>query len=747
MESLQAYRQEKIQPITKEELQKDHPQLSRLYVGKKGPVAFVSIAAKLAGQAVGSICKKETDTRLVPIRWMAKVGSPSGYLRDDDRSVRSRTLADMNLDTIREKIAADLYQALGVGLYEVPKTRLVSLPLIEPFTQHHGLAQYFAEKEIRITLRVAARFLEGYEDFRNVQTQVAGNEPLPFMTYLKQNHRPPETILSPEGQSVPLKGFLELLAVARILADTDVIGGSGGNAGVDWQRNEQGTIIAAQTVKIDPGFAFQFTQERAGGINRALNTLQKNQYSQLLEIKDLQLANNQTEVTLFWKELLPQQKKSFLTTLQNSQRYLETETLQYLFYRDGLFTKSPVETIPLEVAQEFVLEMQNWAQQQLEIYQKEQESAAEPFLETFVYLQKAPRAFFIHWLKRHFPNSSVDEVEQQLLGQSKIEYTPKTADYRMKSATTKQLLEKHQQTQQSQQQFNQAFQCFQEWVAEEPSTRGESCLQSLNLAKENLPDLWNKSPPELRSTLCQIAGKWTSMHGFHPSKAIGLLDEALIFASNEQRKKELALELNLIKAQTLHDKLPELLQFALYLPYLPRPFLSDYLKISPGEANRVVQELIAGAILRDSKKFLELRTEPRLALMERAGGLQQQPLNQALEAFVAWLRRPEFLLETGGEACASLTKRLKDDEQLRALWNRVPIELRVEMHLYTARWLNKYGEAKEQAKTNYQIAKELCTDNKRKEKILSEYATFLKEEAKQAKQSASLLSRLRKPKP
>ncbi len=181
MESLQTYRQEKIQPITKEELQKDHPQLSRLYVGKKGPVAFVSIAAKLAGQAVGSICKKETDTRLVPIRWMAKVGSPSGYLRDDDRSVRSRTLADMNLDTIREKIAADLYQALGVGLYEVPKTRLVSLPLIEPFTQHHGLAQYFAGEGINITLRVAARFVEEYEDFRNVQTQVAGNEPLPFM--------------------------------------------------------------------------------------------------------------------------------------------------------------------------------------------------------------------------------------------------------------------------------------------------------------------------------------------------------------------------------------------------------------------------------------------------------------------------------------------------------------------------------------------------------------------------------------
>ena len=278
VESLHGYSQETFvrpQPITKRRIQEHNPQLIRIYDGKKGPITFVAIAEKVGGTALGSICKKETDTRPKPRRWMGKVGMPSGLLRNNPLSTTSRDLSEMNLDTIREKIAADLYKEFGLGHYHVPKTRLATLPLMDPYTRTHGLALHFAGQKIHQTLRVVAQFEENYQDFQNIKTQDKTNQPIPFMSYLEENHRPPETILTPQGQPVPLIGFLALLAVARVLADTDVIGGSGGNAGVRWVRNQQGTIVAGQTVKIDPGYAFQFTPEEAGPVNWVLNTLKK----------------------------------------------------------------------------------------------------------------------------------------------------------------------------------------------------------------------------------------------------------------------------------------------------------------------------------------------------------------------------------------------------------------------------------------------------------------------------------------
>ena len=200
VENLHGYSQETFvrpQPITKRRIQEHNPQLIRIYDGKKGPITFVAIAEKVGGTALGSICKKETDTRPKPRRWMGKVGMPSGLLRNNPLSTTSRDLSEMNLDTIREKIAADLYKEFGLGHYHVPKTRLATLPLMDPYTRTHGLALHFAGQKIHQTLRVVAQFEENYQDFQNIKTQDKTNQPIPFMSYLEENHRPPETILTP----------------------------------------------------------------------------------------------------------------------------------------------------------------------------------------------------------------------------------------------------------------------------------------------------------------------------------------------------------------------------------------------------------------------------------------------------------------------------------------------------------------------------------------------------------------------
>jgi hypothetical protein len=298
---------------------------------------------------------------------MSKVGLPTGLLRDNIQTHRTRTTSDMNLDTIREKIAADLYKELCLGLCQIPKTRLALMPLLDPFTQTHALALYFHGQGVTNTLRVLARFVEDYCDFEKVETREEQGELLPFMTYLETFHRPPEKILSPEQKLVPLHGFVGLLAVARILADTDVIGGGGGNAGVQWIR-ENGIVVAAQVVKIDPGYAFQFTQGQEGGYNWILNTRQKTNGYHLADCKDLQIANNQQGITIYWEKLLPHQREQFIATLLNCRRYLEPAILRFLFYREGRFNRNSTEALTLELADRMVTEMQNWGQIQLEIY-------------------------------------------------------------------------------------------------------------------------------------------------------------------------------------------------------------------------------------------------------------------------------------------------------------------------------------------------------------------------------------------
>jgi hypothetical protein len=149
----------------------------------------VAIDEVTGGTALTSIFKKETDPRPTVQRWIGKVGLPNGLLRNEIASIATRTLAEMNLDTICEKIAADLYKELGRGLFEVPKTKLTHLPVMDNFAQANSLAQAHVQQGITEALRIMSRFVTDYLDLAKIKTR-EGEVTLSFMDYLRKHHRP-----------------------------------------------------------------------------------------------------------------------------------------------------------------------------------------------------------------------------------------------------------------------------------------------------------------------------------------------------------------------------------------------------------------------------------------------------------------------------------------------------------------------------------------------------------------------------
>ena len=351
----------KPEPITKKGIQTYNRQTLYIYEGKNGPITFEPHREKKEGSALGSIFKKTTDTSVNPKEWMGKVGDRNGLLKNDPRSRRTVTRIEINISATQEKIAADLYKELGRGMFDVPKTRLAKLPVSDRFTEQHFLAIDWVEREITETLRVMSRFVDGYHDFAQARTREGGRD-YSFTEYIQEYHRPPDFLLTEEGVLVPLHGLIELLAVGRILADTDLIGGDGGNAGFKWVYDDNGTIIGTQAVKIDPGYAFQFKTPT----NWLFNKRQDKDGPRLDNDRDIQIANNHQDMTIKWESMTFEQRDAFLSSLQNCGRYLSEEVLSFLFYREGRF-----QDMPARVAQQMASDFREWTALQFQIFGEE----------------------------------------------------------------------------------------------------------------------------------------------------------------------------------------------------------------------------------------------------------------------------------------------------------------------------------------------------------------------------------------
>ena len=193
-----------------------------------------------------------------------------------------------------------------------------------------------------------------------------------YLGYIKKYRRPPETLLTPDGISVPLRGMMGLLVVGRVLADVDLLGGAGGNAGFYWIE-EKGVIIAAQTVKIDPGFSFCCSDLDPENLspNLVINTHQKAGPAQyyLEDIRDLQTSTSNRDTIIQWNALSMRQKEEFLAAFVHCMRYFDSDDLVlFLLHRDNLFSRSEKEQFPEDIATQILREIKAWVALQLKLY-------------------------------------------------------------------------------------------------------------------------------------------------------------------------------------------------------------------------------------------------------------------------------------------------------------------------------------------------------------------------------------------
>ncbi len=369
LSSLPVHREE----ITKNRLITYAPELFCIYKGKKGQkLQFIPVAEKTGGTALGTIYEKTSGSR-----WIGKVGSPNGVFRNDPNTIRTRAAKEINSDSMREKIASDLFKELGKGMFAVPKTYLSKQKVVDAFTKNHALAQDWEYLGISQCLRIMSRFVKGYYDFDKAITTDL-DQTISFMAYIKKYRRPPETLLTPEGQSVPLNGIMALLAVGRLLADVDLLGGSGGNAGFYWIE-EEGVIIGAQTVKIDPGFSFCCSELHTKDLspNLVINTYHKvgpGQYY-LEDIRDLQTSSSNRDTIVYWHALSVPQKEEFLKAFLHGMCYFNSdELLIFLLHRDNLFSRTEKEQFPTEIALKMHQEIKAWAALQQDLYAQDLQS-------------------------------------------------------------------------------------------------------------------------------------------------------------------------------------------------------------------------------------------------------------------------------------------------------------------------------------------------------------------------------------
>jgi hypothetical protein len=203
-------------------------------------------------------------------------------------STSTRALARSALSVVLEVAAADAYAALSCCSYYSARNTLAHLPLINEFSQQNELVVALAEglnasrpPERRITdcVFLLSRLVDEYKNLdelleclpRDYRPDVGGcggaaggsgaggagggvvdSLPVvvqPFVKCVEAGFAPEYARV--EGVVVPILGLMEVLAAARLLGDTDVLGGSGKNAGFVIERDEGSRRpVAVRVVKV-----------------------------------------------------------------------------------------------------------------------------------------------------------------------------------------------------------------------------------------------------------------------------------------------------------------------------------------------------------------------------------------------------------------------------------------------------------------------------------------------------------------
>lgn len=302
-------------------------------------------------------------------------------------------------------LAYSCYAALGSEVVMTPKSSLFLDPhRDEVISTAQSVASSASVHAYGIeSLKMVFYPIEGYQNFLSAQTKDKNGRVFTFIDYIRTTHRLPETLISPEGTSVPLRGAVGLLAIARILADIAPIGQEGKNAGFVWVTDTDGKIIAAQTVHAaqtgltartatscsNRFFHFRVSTNRAYGLCCKDERMPaRTHYLKNPGIKDLQICEDDS-LKISWNQLSRKQKEEFVQVLIHVSRFFKSpEILSFLFERGGvLYPPEMSESLKDQVAQ-LKGRVASWLDVQLKIYHEELSALEAKYLTSIKMVRK-----------------------------------------------------------------------------------------------------------------------------------------------------------------------------------------------------------------------------------------------------------------------------------------------------------------------------------------------------------------------
>merc|ERR1712232_461358 len=170
------------------------------------------------------------------------------------------------------------------------------MPFLNPETKKHPLTEAIigmiknqraqcGSAYVSDGIHVMSRMVDGFVPLSKSHTWDGDGKMRTFESFVVEFHRPPETVLVKDSE-FQIQGMMEVLASARLLADTDVLGGSFNNAGFIFEDAK------AIVVKIDPGCCFNFSSEH-NKLFQTINPLADDHPEKnLADPKDIQYGNN-----------------------------------------------------------------------------------------------------------------------------------------------------------------------------------------------------------------------------------------------------------------------------------------------------------------------------------------------------------------------------------------------------------------------------------------------------------------------
>ena len=153
-----------------------------------------------------------------------------------------------------------------------------------------------------------SKYWPDYHDLHNLENCIIEGKKIRFLDCLKAGKLP--EFVDVEGKNIPIRGLMALLATARLLGDSDVLGVGGKNAGFVIEKDIRHRPICVRIVKIDPGFAFDFTESNLfyrGAIPGDREPLKR-------DGRNIQYAGNDGCI-LPWAGLTDVQKRTYIQTL------------------------------------------------------------------------------------------------------------------------------------------------------------------------------------------------------------------------------------------------------------------------------------------------------------------------------------------------------------------------------------------------------------------------------------------------